>query len=146
MIEKEAQSPQERSLVASVLMNRLRRNMPLACDPTIIYALKQSGKWDGNLRKTDLALASPYNTYARQGLPPGPIANPGADAIRAALEPAVSDYLYYVSRNDGTHEFSKDYRSHLAAVARYQKRLRTGKLQTNFSTLPIRRTGLLPAR
>jgi UPF0755 protein len=122
MIEKEAKSDEERRLVASVLANRLRLKMPLACDPTIIYALKQSGRYHGNLHKTDLALDSPYNTYINAGLPPGPIANPGSESLKAALSPATSDYLYYVSKNDGTHAFSRDFRAHLLAVERYQKR------------------------
>jgi UPF0755 protein len=122
IIEKEARNPEERRLVASVLMNRLRIKMPLACDPTIIYALKLAGRYDGNLHKADLGLESPYNTYLRQGLPPGPIANPGYDSLLAVLEPAESNFLYYVSRNDGTHYFSKDLRTHLLAVSRYQPR------------------------
>jgi UPF0755 protein len=122
MIEKEARTAEERRLVSSVLTNRLRKKMALACDPTIIYALKQAGGFDGNLRKRDLSLPSPYNTYLHSGLPPGPIANPGADALEAALSPARSDYLYYVSRNDGTHVFSKDLQSHLLAVDRFQRR------------------------
>jgi UPF0755 protein len=127
LVEEEAKTTEERRLIASVLVNRLRRRMPLDCDPTIIYALKQMGAYDGNLRKADMARSSPYNTYIHTGLPPGPIANPGADSLLAALTPAKSDYLYYVSRNDGTHHFSKDLRSHLIAVARYQKhRVRTG--------------------
>jgi len=122
MIEREAKNPDERRLVASVLMNRLRIKMPLACDPTIIYALKLAGRYDGNLHKADLGLGSPYNTYLHQGLPPGPIANPGYDSLLAVLEPATSDFFYYVSRNDGTHYFSKDLQTHLHAVARYQMR------------------------
>ncbi|MBZ5495132.1 MAG: endolytic transglycosylase MltG [Acidobacteriia bacterium] len=122
MIEKEAKADDERRLVASVLTNRLRAKMPLACDPTIIYALKLAGTYHGNLRKEDLGISSPYNSYVHPGLPPGPIANPGAASLQAALGPAVSDYFYYVSRNDGTHAFSRNLRSHLLAVARYQKR------------------------
>ena len=122
MIEKEARIPEERRLVASVLVNRLRKRMLLACDPTIIYALKLAGTYDGNLRKVDLSLDSPYNSYLKPGLPPGPIANPGSESLLAALTPADSDYFYYVSRNDGTHVFSKDLRSHQQAVSRYQKR------------------------
>jgi UPF0755 protein len=121
MIEKETGSASERPLVASVLVNRLARGMPLACDPTIIYALKVAGSYDGNLRKRDLALDSPYNTYTRAGLPPGPICNPGEESLRAALAPPQTDYLYFVSRNDGTHQVSRDFTSHSAAVARYQK-------------------------
>ena len=122
MIEKEARTFQERRLVSSVMYNRVRLRIPLACDPTIIYALKLAGTYDGNLHKSDLSLPSPYNTYLHAGLPPGPIANPGIDSLQAALDPAISDYLYYVSKNDGTHVFSKDLRSHILAVARYQKR------------------------
>jgi len=121
LIEKETGRPDEKPLVSSVLANRLARRIPLGCDPTIIYALKLEGRFDGNLRKTDLSLDSPYNTYRRIGLPPGPIANPGIDSIRAALEPAETGLLYYVSRNDGSHEFSADYAAHLRAVGRWQK-------------------------
>jgi UPF0755 protein len=126
LIEKEAKTADERRLVASVLMNRLRLKMPLACDPTIIYALKMAGTYTGNLHKADLGMPSAYNTYTHPGLPPGPIANPGADSLQAALEPAPSDYLYYVSRNDGTHFFSKDLRTHLQAVERFQKHGHSG--------------------
>jgi len=127
MIEKEAKTADERRLVASVLRNRLRLKMPLSCDPTIIYALKMAGTYAGSLHKANLGMASAYNTYTHPGLPPGPIANPGADSLQAALEPAPSDYLYYVSRNDGTHFFSKDLRTHLQAVARYQTRRHSGE-------------------
>ena len=122
IIEKEANNDAERQLVASVLSNRLERGMPLACDPTIIYALKLSGKYDGNIRKRDLGMESPYNTYVHIGLPPSPIANPGGNSLRAALVPAKTDLLYFVSRNDGTHQFSKDFRSHQEAVIRFQRR------------------------
>ncbi len=121
MIEKEAKQLEERPLVASVLVNRLRKRIPLACDATIIYALKLAGTYKGNLRKVDMEMDSPYNSYLHLGLPPGPIANPGADSLRAALNPAETDYLYYVSRNDGTHQFSKDFRSHLQAVNKFQR-------------------------
>jgi UPF0755 protein len=121
LVEKEVGRPQERPMVASVLLNRLRLRMPLGCDPTIIYALELAGRYDGNIRKADLAIDSPYNTYINRGLPPGPIANPGADSIKAVLEPATTDYLYYVSRNDGSHYFSRDFRSHVAAINRFQR-------------------------
>ena len=121
MIEKETGAASERPLVASVLINRLQRGMPLACDPTIIYALKLARSYDGNIRKRDLTLDSPYNTYTHAGLPPGPICNPGEESLRAALAPPRTDYLYFVSRNDGTHQFSRDFSSHSLAVARYQK-------------------------
>jgi len=121
MIEKETGSASERPLVASVLINRLEQGIPLACDPTIIYALKLAGSYDGNIRKRDLTLDSPYNTYTHAGLPPGPICKPGEESLRAALAPPRTDYLYFVSRNDGTHQFSKNFSSHSLAVARYQK-------------------------
>ena len=122
IVEKEVKSQEERVLVAAVLKNRLQKGMPLACDPTIIYALKLAGRFDGNIRKTDLSIASPYNTYVHTGLPPAPIANPGLGSLSAALAPTNSDYLYFVSRNNGTHQFSKDLKSHQAAVNRFQKR------------------------
>lgn len=121
MIEKEAQKAEERPLVSSVFHNRIRRKIPLACDATIIYAMKLLGTYKGNIRKTDLAMESPYNTYRNRGLPPGPIANPGAEALTAALRPADSRYLYYVSRNDGTHVFSETYQEHQKAVDKYQR-------------------------
>jgi UPF0755 protein len=121
MIEKEVKKPEEGPLVASVYFNRLEKKMSLDCDATIIYALKLAGDYKGRLRKADLGIASPYNTYLHYGLPPGPICNPGVSSIRAALNPARTDYFYYVSRNDGTHQFSKDYGSHVRAVDRYQK-------------------------
>ena len=121
MIEKEVRKPEERPLVSSVFHNRLDRRIPLACDATIIYALKLAGTYDGNIRRNDLAMDSPYNSYIHRDLPPGPIANPGADSLRAALSPAKTDYLYYVSRNDGTHVFSRNYREHQQAVDQYQR-------------------------
>jgi UPF0755 protein len=123
MIEKEVKRPEEGPLVASVLINRLDKRMPLACDATIIYAMKLAGIYAGKLGRADLAMESPYNSYHHIDLPPGPISNPGANAIRAALNPARTDYFYYVSRNDGTHQFSKDYGSHVRAVNFFQKPL-----------------------
>lgn len=124
LIEKEAATPEERLKVASVFYNRLEKGMPLACDPTIIYALKLAGRYDGDIRKTDLKINSPYNTYIHPGLPPGPIANPGLDSLRAALDPPQTDLLYFVSRNDGSHEFSRTYQSHQTAVSRFQRHLK----------------------
>jgi UPF0755 protein len=121
MIEKEVKKPEEGPLVASVLTNRLEKKMPLACDATIIYAMKLAGTYEGRLSKSDLKMQSPYNSYTHLNLPPGPISNPGSGSLRAALNPARTDFLYYVSRNDGTHKFSSDFRSHINAVARYQK-------------------------
>ena len=120
IVEKETGAPQERSLIASVFHNRLEKNMRLESDPTTIYGI---AGFDGNLRRRDLEnTRNPYNTYQIRGLPPGPIANPGAAALRAVVDPAESDYLYFVSRNDGTHTFSRTYREHVNAVNRYQKR------------------------
>jgi len=120
VIEKETGLPEERPLIASVFWNRLRIGMPLQSDPTIIYALELAGRFDGNLRRTDLELDSPYNTYRFPGLPPGPIASPGAASIRAVLEPKETSYLYFVSRNDGSHHFSSTYSEHVNAVRKYQ--------------------------
>jgi UPF0755 protein len=120
IIEKETGVPEERTQIAAVLHNRLRRGMRLETDPTVIYGIPQ---FDGNLRRAHLEdAANPYNTYQIQGLPPGPIANPGAEALRAAVAPADSSYLYFVSRGDGTHHFSSSYAEHAAAVDRFQKR------------------------
>jgi len=123
IIEKETGAPGERPLIAAVFHNRLRRGMRLDSDPTVIYGIP---RFDGNLRRTHLEdAANPYNTYQIRGLPPGPIANPGADALRAAVEPADASYLFFVSRNDGTHQFSSSYAEHAAAVDRYQRRGRS---------------------
>ena len=103
IIEKETGAGEERELISAVFHNRLKRGMLLQSDPTVIYALPA---FDGNLRKLDLRYASPYNTYRVRGLPPGPIANPGWDSIMAALHPALVPYLYFVSKNNGTHHFS----------------------------------------
>ncbi|MDH4271482.1 MAG: endolytic transglycosylase MltG [Candidatus Aminicenantes bacterium] len=122
LIEKETSVPEEKRLVSAVFHNRLRIGMKLDCDPTIIYALKQEGLFNGNLTKRDLAFDSPYNTYRFSGLPPGPICNPGEEALEAAIHPAPEDYLYFVSRNDGRHHFSRTFAEHQNAVRRFQKR------------------------
>jgi len=120
IVEKETAVPRERPLIASVFRNRLERGMRLETDPTVIYGISD---FDGNLRRRDLENAgNPYNTYQNPGLPPGPIANPGADALRAVVHPAESDYLFFVSRNDGTHVFSKTYTEHVQAVDQYQRK------------------------
>ncbi len=123
IVEKETGRPEERPLIAAVFRNRLRKGIPLQSDPTVIYGIKD---FDGNLRKADLLRWTPYNTYRIRGLPPGPIANPGLAAIEATLRPANVDYLYFVSRNDGTHHFSRTLAEHQRAVDRYQRRLRPG--------------------
>lgn len=119
VIEKETGLPEERALISGVFHNRLQKKIPLQSDPTVIYALE---RFDGDLRKRDLAVNSPYNTYRVRGLPPGPIANPGLEAIRAALYPAPTNFLYFVSRNDGSHKFSSTLSEHNSAVQQYQVR------------------------
>lgn len=120
LVEKETAKPDERPLVSAVYHNRLRIGMPLQCDPTIIYALERAGRYTGNLRRDDLALDSPYNTYRHRGLPPGPIAAPGRASLEAAVRPAEADYLYFVSRNDGSHVFASTLKEHSANVRRFQ--------------------------
>ena len=122
IVEKEAGAIEERPLVSAVFHNRLARGIGLYADPTIIYALKLAGTWDGNLRRRDLELDSPYNTYVHPGLPPGPICSPGEHSLRAAAAPADAPYLYFVSRNDGTHVFAETLAEHNRNVARWQVR------------------------
>lgn len=119
VIEKETGFGGERPEISAVFHNRLKQHIPLQSDPTVIYGLPA---FDGNLRKKDLSSPSPYNTYRVKGLPPGPIANPGIQAIRATLYPSDSRALYFVSRNDGTTQFSKTLTEHNQAVEKYQKR------------------------
>ncbi len=121
IVEKEALLDQERPLIAGVYANRLERGMGLYADPTIIYALKRLGTWDGNLRRRDLEMDSPYNTYRTAGLPPGPICSPGLASLAAALAPADVPYLYFVSRNDGTHVFARTLAEHNRNVHRWQR-------------------------
>ncbi|MFZ5861638.1 MAG: endolytic transglycosylase MltG [Nitrospirota bacterium] len=126
IIEKETGAGHERPTISAVFHNRLRMRMPLQSDPTVIYPIKN---FDGNLRKVDLIRDTPYNTYRRRGLPPGPIANPGRDALEAALYPAGVDYLFFVARNDGTHQFSRTLREHNRAVNEFQRRGRRAASQ-----------------
>lgn len=121
IVETEARLPQERPLVASVYLNRLQKHMLLGADPTVIYALKLEHRWNGNIRKPDLQIASPYNTYRFPGLPPSPIANPGLASLKAAAAPARSDFLYFVARNDGSHAFSTNLAEHNRNVEKYQR-------------------------
>ena len=122
IVETEAQLQSERPLIASVYRNRLEKRMLLQADPTVIYSMKLAGTWAGDIRKDDLRMSSPYNTYARTGLPPGPIANAGLASLRAAANPASSEMLYFVSKNDGSHVFSRDLDEHNRNVAQWQKR------------------------
>jgi UPF0755 protein len=126
IVEKETGAADERSRVAAVFVNRLKRGMRLQTDPTIIYGLmlRQGGAFSGNIRKVDLEADGEYNTYTRAGLPPGPIASVSMDSVRAVLEPADVSFLYFVSRNDGTHQFSTSLDEHNKAVDTYQRRRR----------------------
>jgi UPF0755 protein len=120
IVEKETAKADERPRVAAVYTTRLRIGMPLQCDPTVIYGLVKAGRYDGNIHKDDLSFDSPYNTYRYPGLPPGPIASPGRAAIEAAIHPADADFLYFVSRNDGSHEFARSLEEHNRNVQKYQ--------------------------
>ena len=120
LIEKETGSAAERSLIAAVFHNRLRQGMPLQSDPTAVYEVP--GARGRRIRRADLEQPSDYNTYRSRGLPPGPIANPGLAALEAAVRPAEVNHLYFVAREDGTHEFSRTLEEHNRAVARYQRR------------------------
>jgi len=121
LIEKETSIPEERKLVSAVFHNRLRIGMKLDCDPTIIYAMKEQGIYKGRLLKKHLKFNSPYNTYLNRGLPPGPICNPGKPSLEAALYPSEEKYLYFVSKNDGSHVFSRTFTEHQREVRKYRR-------------------------
>ncbi len=120
IVEKETGNPEERPLVAAVYSNRLKTGMGLQCDPTVIFALEKAGRYDGNLTREDLHFDSPYNTYRYAGLPPGPIASPGRASLEAAAHPADAPYVYFVSRNDGTHAFASTLAEHNHNVFEFQ--------------------------
>jgi UPF0755 protein len=126
IVEKETGQKDERPMVAAVYENRLRIGMALQCDPTVIYALSRAGKYSGSLHHDDLAFDSPYNTYRYPGLPPGPIASPGKQSLEAVLNPADVKYLYFVSRNDGTHVFANSLEEHNRNVSKFQRSGRPG--------------------
>jgi len=118
IIEKETSLPEERPMISAVFHNRLKRGIPLQSDPTVIYGIKN---FDGNLKREHLETPTPYNTYLFPGLPPTPICNPGKESLLAALHPDTVPYLYFVSKNDGSHHFSSDIEDHQRAVWKYQK-------------------------
>jgi UPF0755 protein len=120
LVEKETAKAGERPVVAAVYSNRLKIGMGMQCDPTVIYALEREGRYTGNLTREDLRFDSPYNTYRYAGLPPGPIASPGKASLEAAAAPADVPYLYFVSRNDGSHVFSTTLDEHNRNVFEYQ--------------------------
>lgn len=121
IIEKETGSPQERELVSAVFHNRLKKGVKLQSDPTVIYDIRD---FNGALTRKDLYARRPHNTYIYYGLPPGPISNPGRASLRAAINPARGDYLYFVSKNDGTHFFSRSLKEHNRAVHQYQRHIK----------------------
>jgi UPF0755 protein len=128
IVEREAVLPEERPLIASVYLNRLAIGMPLQADPTVQYAITarpgsvvEFGYWKRELSLQDLQYDSSYNTYVRAGMPPGPIASPGIDSIRAVIRPAQTNYLFFVARNDGSHAFAETFEEHQANVLRYQR-------------------------
>lgn len=124
VVERETGAAEERPMVAAVFLNRLRLGMPLQTDPTVIYAMMRSGRWNGNITRNDLQMDHPYNTYRHPGLPPGPIAAPGRASLEAVLRPADVPYLYFVSRNDGTHVFATTLAEHNRNVVEWQRRAR----------------------
>ncbi|MEQ1354237.1 MAG: endolytic transglycosylase MltG [Candidatus Acidiferrum sp.] len=123
LVERETPKAEERPLVAGVFENRLHKSMPLQCDPTVIYALEQNNSYKGTLTLTDLRIDSPYNTYVHTGLPPGPIGNPGEASLRAAAQPAKTDYLYFVANTQGGHFFSSTLAEHNNNVIKYRRLL-----------------------
>ena len=127
LVERETALAEERPLIAAVFRNRLSMGMALQCDPTVIYALDRAGLYDGNLTRANLTFDSRYNTYGYSGLPPGPIAAPGLPSLEAAVQPADVGYLYFVSRNDGSHVFASSLREHNRNVREYQRRFFRGQ-------------------
>jgi UPF0755 protein len=130
LVERETPKPEERPVVAGVFENRLHKNMLLQCDPTVIYALEQQGRYNGTLSTADLHIDSPYNSYTHTGLPPGPIGNPGEASLRAAYQPAHTNYLYFVANTQGGHFFSATLAEHNNNVIKY-RRLLAGEQASN---------------
>ena len=120
LVEKETGAAEERPLVAAVYRNRMKIGMGMQADPTVVYALQKAGRYNGNIRRDDLQFDSPYNTYKYAGLPPGPIASPGKASLEAARRAGRREYLYFVSRNDGTHVFATTLAEHNRNVQKFQ--------------------------
>ncbi|MDH5694433.1 MAG: endolytic transglycosylase MltG, partial [Gammaproteobacteria bacterium] len=135
IVEKETAVPEEREQIAGVFVRRIQKRMRLQTDPTVIYGM--GDKYKGNIRKSDLTEDTPYNTYTRRGLPPTPIAMPGREAIRAALNPEEGDALYFVAKGDGSHHFSATNEEHIRAVQKYQIR----KRRQDYRSTPTRLSG-----
>jgi UPF0755 protein len=137
IVEKETGAPEERGVIASVFYNRLKMGMKLQTDPTVVYGIwEKTGAWNKNISRQDLLTPSRYNTYVITGLPFGPISNPGLEALKAAANPAQTEFLFFVSRNNGTHVFSKDYKQHQNAVTQFQldRKAREGKSWRDLKT------------
>jgi UPF0755 protein len=147
LVEKETARPEERPLVASVFRNRLALGTSLDCDPTAIYAARLDGRYAGEIFRSDLESKNGYNTYQHAGLPPGPIANPGLESLKAALHPAETRYLYFVARPDGagTHVFSEGLEAHQRAVSQYRRGIQKAN-QTRASQPVPRRNPASAAR
>jgi UPF0755 protein len=133
IVEKETALPEERPLIAAVFHNRLKNNMKLQADPTVIYGIAD---FNGNITREDLLTPSPYNTYTNSGLPAGPIANPGKESLLAVLHPANVAYLYFVAKNDGSHYFSTSLEEHNKAVIRFQKQRRSAAKESALGKKP----------
>jgi UPF0755 protein len=138
LVERETPRPEERPHVAGVFQNRLRIGQPLQCDPTVVYALTLAGLYSGKLDSGDLHFSSPYNTYENRGLPPGPIANPGEAALRAAIDPPPTDDLYFVANTEGGHFFSKTLEEHNRNVTRYRRLLEQSQNSSSGGVPPAR--------
>jgi UPF0755 protein len=124
LVERETPKPEERPLVAGIFENRLGKNMRLQCDPTVIYALEQTGQYKGTLTGADLQIDSPYNTYQHSGLPPGPVGNPGEESLRAAITPIKTSFLYFVANTQGGHFFAATLEEHNRNVTKYRQLLK----------------------
>jgi UPF0755 protein len=136
LVQEETPKESERPIIAGVFANRLRLGYPLECDPSVVYALKLAGKYDGKLRPDELKIASPYNTYLHYGLPPGPIGNPGIPSLEAALDPAHVDYLYFVANGKGGHYFSRTLAGQQRNVERYREQLEREREKNGQETQP----------